>query len=273
MLERAGEGGKVEGMRIVVCVKHVPDLQADYAIGEDGFVVRGDDDVLNALDENAVQEAVNLAAQSDDSEVIAVTMGPEDAVDGLRRSLALGADSALHICDDRAKGSDILGTARVLAAAITYLEKDGPIDLIVTGMAAQDGMTATMPAALSAHLDRPALTLAHSVTLTGQTLRIERSMGKFNDVLEADLPAILSVTDQANVVKYPNFKAILAAKKKPITEVDLDDLGVTGNVGAAGAGAKVVRATERPTKEAGQIITDSGDGGTKLAAYISEVLS
>lgn len=256
-------------MRIVVLVKHVPDLQEDFALSESGFVVRGDDDVLNSLDENAVQEAVNLGGD----EIIALTMGPEDAVDTLRRALALGATSAVHVTDERAAGSDILGTAHVLAAAITTIEKDGPVDLIIGGMAAQDGMGASIPSALSAILDRPALTLAHTVSLEGRTLRIERSMGKFHDTVEAELPAILSVTDQANEVKYPNFKAIMAAKKKTITTYDLDDIEVSVPVGAEGAGAKVIAATEHPAKEAGEVITDSGDGGRRLAQFIKEVLA
>lgn len=269
--DKRAQGGTLESMRIVVCVKHVPDVQAERSLGDGGFLVRGDDDVLNELDENAVQEAVDLAGG--EGEVIALTMGPEDAADGLRRALALGADRAIHVCDDRAAGSDVLGTARVLAAAITRLAQESPIDLIVTGMAALDGMTATIPSALAAHLDLPALTLAKSVELAGSTLRITRTMGVNDEVLEADLPAILSVTDQANEVKYPNFKAIMAAKKKPIDEIDLDDLGLgDGLVGAAGAGTRVTNATERPPRQAGEIHTDSGDGGAKLADYILGVM-
>ncbi|MBM9433459.1 electron transfer flavoprotein subunit beta/FixA family protein [Flaviflexus equikiangi] len=258
-------------MRIVVCVKHVPDVQAERVFGERGFLVRGDDDVLNELDENAVQEAVNLAG--DDGEVIALTMGPEDAADGLRRALALGAHRAIHVCDDRAAGSDVLGTARVLAAAIRQLDGETPVDLVVTGMAALDGMTATIPSALAAHLDLPALTLAKTVERDGTTIRITRTMGVNDEVIEADLPAILSVTDQANAVTYPNFKAIMAAKKKPVTQIDLDDLGLGGDlVGAAGAGTRVTNAVERPPRAAGEIITDSGDGGTRLADYILGVM-
>ena len=182
--ENERPGGNLEGMRIVVCVKHVPDVQAERALGESGFLVRGDDDVLNELDENAVQEAVNLSGG--DGEVIAVSMGPEDAGDGLRRALALGADRAIHICDDRAAGSDVLATARVLAATINRLSEDGPIDLVVTGMAALDGMTATIPSALAAHLDLPALTLAKTAELDGTALRITRTMGVNDEVLEAD---------------------------------------------------------------------------------------
>lgn len=263
-------GDNLEGMRIVVCVKHVPDVQAERTL-ESGYLVRGDDDVLNELDENAVQEAVNLA--DGDGEVIVITMGPEDAVDGLRRALALGADSAIHVCDDRAAGSDVLGTARVLSATIERLQQDGPIDLVVTGMAALDGMTATIPSALAAHLDLPALTMAKKVELDGRTVRVHRTMGTYDEVLEADLPAILSVTDQANEIMYPNFRAIMAAKKKPITELNLDDLGLASEqVGTAGAATKVNAAEQRPPREAGEIVQDAGDAGTQLANYILGVM-
>lgn len=260
-------------MRIVVCVKRVPDAQAERRFDENGFLVRGDDDVLNELDENAVQAAVDLIeASGEDGEIIAVTMGPEDAIDVLRRSLALGADRAVHVCDERAAGSDVLGTAKVLAAAVRRIEAEsGPVDVVLAGLSALDGMTTAVPPALSVLLDRPSLVRARRVELDGQTVRIERKMGAYEEVLEAELPVVLSVTDQANEVKYPNFKAIMAAKKKPVEEIDLDDLELTEQVGAAGAGAKVVAAQPRPAKEAGEIVTENG--AARLAQYINEVIS
>lgn len=262
-------------MRIVVCVKHVPDVQSDRALSDDGLLVRGDDDVLNELDENAVEAAVSLVEEYG-GEVVAVTMGPDDAVDGLRRALALGADRGIHVCDDRAAGSDVVGTARVLAAAINSIaDESGPVDLVITGMAALDGMTAMVPAALARFLDLPALTLAHRVESTPTSIRIERTAGEVTETLEADLPLLLSVTDQANEARFPNFKALMAAKKKPITELDLDDLGLADHVasiGLAGAGARVDNAAQAPAREAGTIVTDSGNGGTQLAAYLTSVL-
>lgn len=266
------ESGKVWDMRIVVCVKRVPDAQAERRFDEDGFLVRGDDDVLNELDENAVQAAVDIVDAAGGGEIIAVTMGPEDAVDVLRRSLALGADRALHICDDRAAGSDVLGTAKVLAAAVRRVEEEsGPVDIVLAGLSALDGMTTAVPPALAVLLDRPSLVRARRVHVDGSTIRIDRKMGAYEEVLEADLPVVLSVTDQANEVKYPNFKAIMAAKRKPIDEIDLDDLQLAEQVGAAGAGAKVVAAQPRPAKEAGEIVTENG--AARLAQYINEVIS
>ncbi|MFD1507473.1 electron transfer flavoprotein subunit beta/FixA family protein [Georgenia yuyongxinii] len=265
-------------MRIVVCVKHVPDLQAERTLGPDGRLVRGEDDVLNELDENAVEAAVTLAEETD-GEVIALTMGPDDAVDAVRRALQMGATQGVHVNDERIAGSDVVGTARVLAAAVRKLGEETPVDLVVTGMASMDGLTAMLPAALAADLELPQLTLAGDVRLEGTTVTITRTIGDADEVLAADLPAVLSVTDQANEPRYPNFKAIMAAKKKPVTIWDLDDLSLatTGaeadggpEVGTAGAGTRVLAAVPRPARTSGRIITDSGDAGTQLAAYLVE---
>ncbi|KAE8763544.1 electron transfer flavoprotein subunit beta/FixA family protein [Georgenia thermotolerans] len=265
-------------MRIVVCVKHVPDLQAERTLGPDGHLVRGEDDVLNELDENAVEAAVTLAEQTG-GEVVAVTAGPDDAVDAVRRALQMGADAGVHVTDERVAGSDVLGTARVLAAAVRKLGEEAPVDLVVTGMASMDGLTAMLPSALAAALELPQLTLASDVRLEDRTLTITRTIGEADEVLAAELPAVLSVTDQANEPRYPNFKAIMAAKKRPVTIWDLDDLALatTGaeadggpEVGTDGAGTKVLTAAPRPARTAGRIITDSGDAGVQLAAYLVE---
>jgi electron transfer flavoprotein beta subunit len=264
-------------MRIVVCVKHVPDLQSDRSLDGDGHLVRGEDDVLNELDENAVEAAVALAEEHG-AEVVALTVGPEDAVDAVRRALQMGADSGVHVVDDRLAGSDVVATARVLAAAVRALGAETPVDLVVTGMATMDGLTSMVPAALAAALGLPALTLASEVALEGSTVTITRSIGDADEQQAAELPLVLSVTDQANEPRYPNFKAIMAAKKKPVTTWSLDDLpdgapaGADGApaVGAAGAGTTVRSAAARPPREAGRVLTDTGDAGAQLAAYLVE---
>ena len=134
-------------MRIVVCIKHVPDVQSERRL-EDGRLVRGEEDVLNELDENAVEAAVCLAEEAD-GEVVALTMGPEDSEDGVRRALQMGADSGVVVADDALAGADVVTTARVLAAAI---ERIGEVDLVVTGMASLDAMTSMLPGALAAAL-------------------------------------------------------------------------------------------------------------------------
>jgi electron transfer flavoprotein beta subunit len=259
-------------VKIVVCVKHVPDIQSERSLGADGRVVRdGGDGTLNELDENAVEAALVLAAADEGSEVVALTVGPADAVDAARRALQMGADRGVHVRDDAVAGSDLFGTVEVLAAAIRHLGDDGPVDLVVTGMAALDGLTSLLPAALAAALDLPQLTLAAEVAVEGGQVRIRRELDSASEQLTAPLPALVSVTDQANSPRYPNFKGIMAARSKPVTVLSLADLGVDpATVGAAGARTRIVDATPRPPRENRVLVTDDGTAGTRLAQYLVE---
>ncbi|WP_203756959.1 electron transfer flavoprotein subunit beta/FixA family protein [Cellulomonas chitinilytica] len=256
-------------MRIVVCVKHVPDIQSERALGPDRRVVRdGGDGTLNELDENALEAALSIAETAGDAEVVVLTVGPQDAVDAVRKGLQMGADEAVHVVDDAIAGSDVIGTARVLAAAVTHL---GSVDLVVTGMAGLDGLTSLLPTALAQLLDVPALPLAAELTVEGTTVRVRRNLDHATEVLEATLPALVSVTDQANEPRYPNFKGIMAARKKQVTTLTLADLGVdASSVGAAGARTEVLEAAARPPRENRVLLTDEGDAGLRLAAYLVE---
>lgn len=253
-------------MKVVVCVKHVPDTQAERAFGADNRVARGEDDVLNELDENAVEAALALVEEHG-GEVVALTVGPAAAAGAVRKALQMGADSAVHVLDDRIAGADVLGTAEVLAAAVRAVAEDGAVDLVVTGMAALDSLTSMVPAALAATLGLPALTLAAEVGVADGVVRVRRDVGEVAEVLEAALPALVSVTDQANEPRYPNFKGIMAAKKKPVRTLDLDDLAVPA---AALARTRVLDAQERPARAAGEVVLDAGDGGLRLAAFLAE---
>ncbi|WP_196717380.1 electron transfer flavoprotein subunit beta/FixA family protein [Actinomyces trachealis] len=248
-------------MKIVVAVKHVPDVQSERRL-EDGVLVRGEEDVLNELDENAVEAAVCLAEELDGA-VVALTMGPEAAEDGLRRALQMGADSGVLITDDALAGADVPTTASVLAAAI---ERIGGVDLVVTGMSALDSMTSLLPAALAAALHLPALTLANRLELADGEVTITRTLGTVTETLAAPLPALVSVTDQANEPRYPNFAAMRAAKKKPVEQWNLAELGLSELAPAVA----VVEAQARPARKTGTIVTDSGQAGAQLAAWLIE---
>ncbi|WP_024287765.1 electron transfer flavoprotein subunit beta/FixA family protein [Cellulomonas sp. KRMCY2] len=258
-------------MKIVVCVKHVPDLQAERQFTDTGRVDRtGGDGTLNELDENAVEAAVTLVEQHG-GEVTVLTVGPDDAVDAVRRGLQMGADHAVHVIDDAIAGSDAFGTALVLAAALRELGKDEPIDLVVTGMAALDGLMSVMPTLLAAHLGLPQATLAAELTVTDGVVRVRRELDLVTEVLEAPLPAVVSVTDQANEPRYPSFKGIMAARKKAVTTWSLADLGIdAADVGEAAARTRVLEAVPRPPRENRVLITDEGDAGLRLAAYLAE---
>jgi electron transfer flavoprotein beta subunit len=257
-------------VKIVVCVKHVPDIQSERSLGADGRVVRdGGDGTLNELDENAVEAALVLAAAGEGSEVVALTVGPADAVDAARRALQMGADRAVHVRDDAVAGSDLFGTVEVLAAAIRRLGDGSPVDLVVTGMAALDGLTSLVPAALAAALDLPQLTLAAEVGVDDGVVHVRRELDSASERLSAPLPALVSVTDQANSPRYPNFKGIMAARTKPVEVLDLADLGVDpATVGASGARTRIVEAAPRPPRENRVLLTDDGTAGTQLAQYL-----
>jgi len=261
-------------MRIVVCIKHVPDIQSERSLGVDGRIVRdGGDGTLNELDENAVEAAVTLleahTGAGGTGEVIVLTVGPELAEDALRLALQRGADSGVHVLDDAIAGSDVFGTVAVLAAAIRRLGAQAPIDLVVTGMAALDGMTSMLPAALATELDLAQLTLAAEVTIDDGVVRVRRELDTATEVLTAPLPALVSVTDQANSPRYPNFKAIMAARKKSIATLSLADLGIdAGSVGSAGARTEVLEARARPAREHRVLLVDDGTAGTQLATYL-----
>ncbi|MGN8247439.1 electron transfer flavoprotein subunit beta/FixA family protein [Cellulomonas soli] len=258
-------------MRIVVCVKHVPDIQSDRTLGADGRTVRdGGDGTLNELDENALEAALTLV-EAHGGEVIALTVGPDDAVDAVRKGLQMGAEQAVHVVDDQIAGSDVIGTATVLAAAVRKIGEQGSVDLVLTGMAGLDGLTSVLPTALAELLDLPALPLAREVTVDGATVTVRRDLDHASEVLRADLPALVSVTDQANEARYPNFKGIMAARKKPVTTWTLADLGVDpAAVGAAGARTQVLEAAARPPREDRVLITDDGTAGVRLAQYLLE---
>lgn len=254
-------------------MKFVPDIQSDRQLGPDGRVVRdGGDGTLNELDENAVEAALTLAEEHD-GQVVVLTVGPDDAVDAVRKGLQMGADEAVHVLDDDLAGSDAIGTATVLAAAVRRVAQDGPVDLVVTGMAGLDGLTSLVPTALAEILDLPALPLASQleVDADARTATVTRRLDHATERLSAPLPALVSVTDGINEPRYPNFKGIMAARKKPVTTWSLADLGVDpATVGAAGARTQVLEAAPRPPREDRVLLNDTGDAGTRLAAWLAE---
>ncbi len=257
-------------MRILVCVKYVPDIHSSRSFAAGRVVRSADDGGLNELDEHAVEAAVRLAEESE-GEVVVLTVGAPDATVALRRALQLGAMRAVRVTDDAVEGSDVFGTARVLAAAVRRLGAEAPIDVIVTGMASLDGLTSMLPSALAAELGLPQLTLASAIAVADGRARVERHLADARETLEAPLPVLVSVTDEANKPRYPNFKAIVAAREVAIEEWGLADVGVdAGEVGAAGARTRVLRAEPRPPRTDRRVVVDSGDGGAQLASFLVE---
>ncbi len=254
-------------MKIVVLVKHVPDAASDRGFAADLTTDRAAvDGRLSELDEYAVEQALQIVEKSGEGEITYLTMGPEAAGEALRKALSMGGDAGVHVVDDALHGSDALATSLVLAEALKKLEWD----VVITGMASTDGTMSVVPAMLAERLGVPGLTLAGNLAIEGSTVTIRRDSDDASSTITAELPALVSVTDQTGEARYPSFKGIMAAKKKPVTTFSLADLGVdAGAVGLAGAWSAVESATKRPPRQAGVVVTDEGDGGVKLAEFLA----
>lgn len=262
-------------MRIVVPVKHVPDIHSERRFTEEGRVQRGaEHGTLNELDENAIESALQIVEalgtdQRNAHEVIVVTVGPADAESALRKAFQLGADTGIHVSDPALAGSDVFGTARALAGAIRRIEHDGPVDLIITGMAALDGLGSVIPSLLAAELSLPQLTLATRLEVSDGMVEITRDLDGITEVLTAPMPAVLSVTDHVNTPRYPNFTLIMAARTKEITAWSLTDIDVAPqSVGDGAARTHVTKSEPRPPREQIPPVVDKGEGGLALAAYL-----
>ncbi len=259
-------------MNIVVCVKYVPDATADRQFESDNTVDReGVDGLLSELDEYAVEQALQLKEKAEDPAsvtVTALTVAPGAGVDAVRKALQMGADQGVHVADEAIAGSDAVATSLVLAKAV---EKVGDVDLVVCGMASTDGAMSVVPAMLAERLDLPQVTLASVIESQGDQVRIKRDGDTATEVIGATMPLVLSVTDQSGEARYPSFKGIMAAKKKPLETYSLGDLGVdAGDVGLSVAWTEVQETTARPPRTAGEIVTDEdGSGATALVEFLA----
>jgi len=265
-----GPPGAGEPMNIVVCVKYVPDATADRRFEDDYTVDRvGVDGLLSELDEYAVEQALQVKEKlGDDSELTVLSVGPDGATDAIRKALQMGADKGVHVSDDAIAGSDSLATSLVLAEAV---KKIGDWDLVVCGMASTDGSMGVVPAMLSERLGVPAVTLGSEVAVDGDTVTIRRDGDAATETIEGTLPLVLSVTDQSGEARYPSFKGIMAAKKKPLETWSLADLGVEAEQVGLSASWSAVEATEaRPPRTQGQVVTDEdGSGASALVEFLA----
>jgi electron transfer flavoprotein beta subunit len=261
-------------MNIVVCVKYVPDATADRHFESDNTVDRvGVDGLLSELDEYAVEQALQLKEKQDDeTQVTALCVGPEKAVDAIRKALQMGADKGVHVVDDAIAGSDAIATSKVLAEAINKIASGGQsVDVVICGMASTDAAMSVVPAMLAERLDLPQVTFGSVVESQGKEFRIKRDGDTATEVIGATAPLVLSVTDQSGEARYPSFKGIMAAKKKPLETWSLSDLGVeAGDVGLEQAWTAVEETEARPPRTAGEIVTDEdGSGAEALVGFLA----
>ncbi len=256
-------------MNIVVLVKQVPDTWAERKLQDsDKTLDRASVDVvMNEIDEYAVEEALKIKeASGGDSEVTILTMGPDRAVETIRKALSMGADKAVHLSDEALHGSCALQTSYALAKVLDTLE----YDLVLLGSESTDARLSIMAPLLAERLGKPQLSGARKVTVDGGTVRIERQTENGYDVVEAATPAVISVVEKINEPRYPSFKGIMAAKKKPLTTLTIGDAGIEADkVGLANATSAVESFSNRPPRSAGQVVKDEGDGGVKVADYLA----
>ena len=254
-------------MNIVVCVKQVPDTGSERTLRPaDSTVDReGADALINVLDEYAIEEGLRLA-EAHGGEVTIMTMGPARASESIRKALSMGADKAVHIVDDGLAGSDAPATSEAIAAALGRIE----FDLVILGSESTDARMGVLAAMLAERLGVPQLSLASQVDVDGTAISIRRQADYGYDTVEATLPAVVSVVEKINEPRYPSFKGIMAAKKKPVETLSLADAGIDpGLVGQGSAATEVVSFAKRPPRQAGTIVKDEGDGGVKAAEFLA----
>lgn len=255
-------------LRIIALVKHTPDLAADRRYADDLTVDRAVlDSHLSELDEYTAEQAITLAEAADGAEITYLTVGPDGAEATIRKALSMGGDRGIHILDPALHGSDAWSTARTLASAIGRL----PYDLVLCGMSSTDGAMGVVPAMIAESLGLPQLTYANELGLDGTTIQVTRDTDTGTQTLVSALPALVSVTDRTGEARYPSFKGIMAAKKKPVETWSLSDLGLEpATVGPAAARSQVLTADRRPPRQAGRQVTDDGTGALVLADFLAE---
>ncbi|MGW0807030.1 electron transfer flavoprotein subunit beta/FixA family protein [Nonomuraea sp. NPDC002799] len=254
-------------MNIVVCVKQVPDTATERKLRSDDNTLDRDaaDGVVNELDEYAVEEALKLK-EAHGGEVTVLTMGPGRATETIRKALAMGADKAVHLSDDALHGSDALSTSYAMAQV---LKKIG-FDLVILGSESTDARTGVLAAMLAERLGTAQLTLANKVDVEGNAIKVQRITDYGYDKVEATLPAVVSVVEKINEPRYPSFKGIMAAKKKPVETLAIGDASIdAAQVGLAAAWSEVVDFAAAPPRAAGTIVKDEGDGGSNAADFLA----
>jgi electron transfer flavoprotein beta subunit len=254
-------------MNIVVLVKQVPDTESERRLvaGSGTLDRAAADGVINELDEFAIEEGLRIA-EAHGGEVTILSMGPQRAAESIRKALSMGADKAVHVLDDGIAGSDALATSAVLAAALQSVG----FDLVIAGAESTDARTGVVPAMLAERLGVPQLTQASKVDIDGSSVTVRRMSDDGYDVITASLPVVISVLEKINEPRYPSFKGIMAAKKKPVETLSLADAGIDpAHVGLAASGTEVVSFAARPPRQAGTIIKDEGDGGGKAAEFLA----
>jgi len=254
-------------MNIVVLVKQVPDTSAERRLNPADNTLDREavDAVINEIDEFAIEEGLRLK-ESHGGDVTILTVGPERATESIRKALSMGADKAVHVSDPAIHGSDAIQTAKIIAKALGTLE----YNVVIAGSEATDTRVSVVPALIAEALSVPQLSHARKVTVEGSTVTIERLSESGYDVVQASLPAVISVVEKINEPRYPSFKGIMAAKSKPVHTLTIADLDLGADeVGLVNATTQVMSFEVAPPRQKGEIVKDEGDGGVKIADFLA----
>jgi electron transfer flavoprotein beta subunit len=256
-------------MNVVVCVKQIPDPAAPGKLDENTkTLVREGKLILDDSDSYGVEMALQLVDKAGGGEVTLVSMAPNSEVGGLRTALAMGAAKAILISDESLQGSDALGTAKVLAAAIKRAEPD----LVMAATESTDGYTGTTPVQVAELLGLPSVTFAKHIEIAEGKVKVNRQTEAGYDEVDCPLPCLVTVTAGVVEPRYPSFKGIMAAKGKPVEELKVADLGVdAGEVGWGGADQEINDIAAAEERQAGEIVVDEGDGHEKVIQYLEKI--
>jgi electron transfer flavoprotein beta subunit len=257
-------------VNVIVCAKVIPSTTSvtnEIDPATKRMVRKGVPHELDPAAASALEEGLRLIEKHGGA-VTVLTMGISDVTVGIRNALAMGATSAIHILDDALAGSDTLGTAKALAAAI----KKEPFDLVICATESSDSYSGIVAGQIACLLGIVPLTFAKEISVDGKKITIKRQSEGGYDVVEAELPALVSTTSGINEPRYPQLKGIMAAKKKEIKKYTAADLGLGADqVGTSGAREKVLTVGRPPARQAGKKITDEGEGGKQIADFLSEL--
>ncbi len=253
-------------MNVIVCVKQIPDPNAPGKIDPQTkrLVREGVDLVLDPGDEHAVEAGLQIVEQAG-GEVTILSMGPPKAIDAIRKALSMGGAKGIHVQDPALENSDALSTARVIAAAA----KGEPYDLIICGTESTDGYSGAVPAMVAELLGFPLLSFAKKLTLEDKKAVIHRQTDEGYDVVEAPLPAVVTVTGGINEARYPSLRGIMQSKSKQVKQLSLKDLGLEGKAGKAALTQEVVTIAPAEARKAGEVVEDKGDGARRIADFLA----
>src|ERR1700689_2706697 len=254
-------------MNVVVCVKQIPDPAAPQSFDSSNYLDRSGKLILDEADTYGVEMALQLVDKAGEGEVTVVSMGSGSELAGVRNALAMGAAKAIIVSDESLRGTDALGTAKVLAAVIRRVSPD----LVLAATESSDGYTGTTPVQVSELLGFPSITFAKSVSIDGTTVKGERQTESGYDEVTAPLPALVTVTAGVVEPRYASFKGIMAAKSKPLEGLSIADLSLADQTGPAGARQEITDVVVAESRAAGEKYVDEGDGAERIVGFLESI--